>query len=463
MKKVLLVNVLNNFLTTIDDEKYNDYYFDILTFTKEAYKSNNNRMDILNLNCNDVGYYNVTNKHEHYIFINSLYRDYIYFMLRTSQDIQEINFKFYQAVNFWFQYYSNNKVDFVIGMTAFHGGPSDLALDIGIYFNVPVFEKILTTPEYFGLFYRNSSLYVKNTINIKPLDFYDSYNYPLIWDLILDTKKTDGLKNYKNAIPKIIVKILGIQRSRSYYHKYKYLLKNDNASGMKHLRLKSSMEYRKLTKEMYSKSLDDFNPESNFVYFSLNLEPEASTNGKWTISSQIYWIKLISKYLPEGIDLVVKDHPYLLNMDSKHTFYLFENSQFYRGPYFYSQLKSINNVRLINHTISSKTLIHKSILNICMNGTIVTESVMANRPIIILEHRFSFGKMFNNAIFFDEVKDLIEFISKLKVENVYPQNFSNHKEIIQKYSFRLEDIGSPYSFDATLASILNFLDNDISK
>lgn len=465
MKKILLVNVLSSFLPSLDSRVFNEYLFDVLSISNDAVNTPNNRVNLLNIQNIDSNKYRVSLNQKDNLFINSLYKDYIYHMLRDSQDIQEINFKFYEAVNFWFDYYSNNKIDFVIGMTAFHGRPTDLALDIGIYFDVHVFEKILITPRYFALLYRNSHTFLKNTKPVKPEVIYQSYDYPNTWELILNTKelfKNHYSKFFKSGVFRYIIRCYGIQKLRSHYHKLIYLTRNDYVSGMKHLRLKSSIDHRKIIRKAYFDSIDFFNPKSKYVYFSLNLEPEASTNGKWRISSQIYWIKLISEFLPEGIDLIIKDHPHLINMDDKHTYYLFENSQFYRSPYFYNELKSLKNVKLVNHTISSKELIHNSIINICMNGTVVTESVMAGRPIIILEHNFSLGKLYNNTLFFDNVNELIEFIINLKEEDIHVKKISNHEEVLKDYSFILDEESSPYSFDVIVESILKFFNSEQS-
>ena len=101
--------------------------------------------------------------------------------------------------------------------------------------------------------------------------------------------------------------------------------------------------------------IDDSTP---FVYFPLQIMPERTL----LISSpfntnQIEIIKHISKSLPIGYRLCVKEHPSLMV------------TREWRKTSFYNEILSIPNVQFLHHSIKTEDVMKKCSLVITINGT----------------------------------------------------------------------------------------------
>ncbi len=133
-----------------------------------------------------------------------------------------------------------------------------------------------------------------------------------------------------------------------------------------------------------------------FAYYGLHVDPEASTSlfGNLYVN-QIDVIEKISKSLPVGYMLYVKENPYHYSS---------------RPYYFRKEIRKFPNVRLISPHVNSIGLIKKSSLILTVTGTIGWEAIILQKPVI------TFGGVYYNV--FDEVSkvgsilDLKEQIAK---------------------------------------------------
>jgi len=145
-----------------------------------------------------------------------------------------------------------------------------------------------------------------------------------------------------------------------------------------------------------------------YIFFPLHFQPEASTliYGKWYLD-QVALIENISKAIPLGYKLYVKEHSY----------------GFGSRPFnYYKRLKKLPNVRLISPYTNTTDLIKKSSLVVTITGTVGWEACLLGKRVLTL------GDIFYNT--FDEVVKVkeIEELSNLIFKNLDKE--INEKQLI---------------------------------
>ena len=121
--------------------------------------------------------------------------------------------------------------------------------------------------------------------------------------------------------------------------------------------------------------IDDSTP---FVYFPLQITPERTL----LISSpfntnQIEIIRHISKSLPIGYKLCVKEHPYQVTRE-------------WRKTSFYNEILSIPNVQFLHHSIKTEDVMKNCSLVITINGVSGLEAAIYKKPSILFSN-FSYS------------------------------------------------------------------------
>jgi len=113
---------------------------------------------------------------------------------------------------------------------------------------------------------------------------------------------------------------------------------------------------------------------TKFIYFPLQVQPEASTSVVSPYFMNILsTVEYISKSLPIGYKLVVKDHPGIRGRRSISTL---------------RKIKSLANVTLVNPSTPSKELIKESELIIGFGGTTLIEAIFHGKKILIFDESF---------------------------------------------------------------------------
>lgn len=123
-------------------------------------------------------------------------------------------------------------------------------------------------------------------------------------------------------------------------------------------------------KKFFNFFLDFYMPHINdkFILIPLHVQPEAGIDviGE-KFSNQLEFVRQISRTLPAGLMIYVKEHPHDFGRRS------FE---------FYEQLLRIPAVKLINPSISNKNLIKKTKLVISVAGTTSLEAALVRKPAV---------------------------------------------------------------------------------
>jgi len=122
-------------------------------------------------------------------------------------------------------------------------------------------------------------------------------------------------------------------------------------------------------------NFEDFNPDLEYYYYPLHLEPEAVVlyHGAGIYANQVKLIQNIAGQLPPGKLLYVKDHPHEFG---------------YRAAEDYKALLKVPNIKLIKQSVPGKLLINSAIGVITINGTAGFEALLMGKQVYV------FGKTF---------------------------------------------------------------------
>ena len=177
-------------------------------------------------------------------------------------------------------------------------------------------------------------------------------------------------------------------------------------------KLKANL-YRLVNKKLVENYIKkfDFKPdkESKYIYFPLQIQPEASTSSRVPFyMNQLATIENISKSLPLGYKLLIKEHPLGIGMNGLH---------------FYKKIISIPNIEFVNNTISGREIIKVSDLIIGFGGTTLFESVLEGKKVLMLlpdyyysDCKYIFKVEDKNNLYFDIIRALKFTISKDEIQ-----------------------------------------------
>lgn len=135
---------------------------------------------------------------------------------------------------------------------------------------------------------------------------------------------------------------------------------------------------------------------SNFVYFPLHFEPEASVlvSGR-EYRDQLSTIDLLRRFLPHECTLVVKEHPHCIGN---------------RPIKFYRTVSALAGVALVDPDVSSRVLIKQSRGVIAIAGTAVLEAYLLNKPGFTLAPMY-FSKIWphSNRTLTEQIEVMLSF------------------------------------------------------
>ncbi|MFH0804162.1 MAG: hypothetical protein V1896_00995 [Candidatus Zambryskibacteria bacterium] len=130
-------------------------------------------------------------------------------------------------------------------------------------------------------------------------------------------------------------------------------------------------------KDRYTKFMNNFeyyplNKIRKFVYFPLQVQPEASTDVSAPyFTNQMETARQIAMSLPDDYTLVVKEHPTMLG---------------YQSPSYIEKLARTVNVKLIDYKISTEEVLKRCDLVISLSSTTLAEAAFLNKPAIQLSN-----------------------------------------------------------------------------
>jgi hypothetical protein len=140
------------------------------------------------------------------------------------------------------------------------------------------------------------------------------------------------------------------------------------------------------TKNKLKKIYDSFTSISYdlndpYIYCTLQYQPEKTTCPLGNeFDNQLLMVEKISKHLPKGWKLYVKEHP------SQFASTYARNGENYRSKNFYEKLNSISNVVLIPLTSNNFEMIDNAMAVASVTSTSCWEAVLRNKPSIVFGH-----------------------------------------------------------------------------
>lgn len=151
-----------------------------------------------------------------------------------------------------------------------------------------------------------------------------------------------------------------------------------------------------------------FDSSGDFVYFPLHAHPETTTSlfSEFMVdhtSQQASSVEFVSKALPAGMKLVVKEHPYMLGVrEARH----------------YPEFHRWYNVDFVRPGLSQFELIQKCRLVLTLCGTVGLEALFFSKPVIALTDSYYgyFRQIRNIRSFPDLESEIPALISSFKLD-----------------------------------------------
>jgi len=167
---------------------------------------------------------------------------------------------------------------------------------------------------------------------------------------------------------------------------------------------------------------------SNFAYFPLQIQPESSIDAFTNIyDNQINTIKLISRNLPNGMTLVVKDHPVFYGR---------------RSPSYLMKISNIPNVKLVSHKENNFNLLNKMKVLFSINGSVLWEAAYLKKPAIVLgDNRMA--ELLPNVIKLNSINLIYETTKEVMSKNL---NNADYDKLILNYLISTLDVNFPAKF-----------------
>ena len=170
--------------------------------------------------------------------------------------------------------------------------------------------------------------------------------------------------------------------------------------------------------------IDDSVP---FVYFPLHQMPERMLLiGSPFNTNQIEIIKQISKSIPIGYKLYVKEHPTQVSRE-------------WRETSFYKEILSIPNVDLLHHSVKSEDVMKKCSLVITINGAAGLEAAFFKKPSIIFsDYGYSILPSVHKLQSIDELPSAIRSSLRNKVN---ANDVDRYLNLFNSHSFDFDILG----------------------
>lgn len=308
-------------------------------------------------------------------FYQKLQKDFYLLMILSARwnksiEISDHEHDIRTFINYWYNYYLNEKIEFVCFNDIPHGAFSYIAyivakkLDIkvlivkGIIGFDNLFKCFKSIDGYGGIEfdfkkiypftkieekYKKDLFYMKNIKEFLPLDgtktFYDYFmDYNFKNNIDIWRKKYDGL-----LFSKILERV-------SYLLIKRYLVK---------------AFYRNRDIQCV-----EFDRNRKYVYFPLHLQPELTTDVLGGVfHDQLLAIEYLSDIIPEDWIIYVKENP--------------KQSYYNRSRKFFERLKRIKKAKLVHRYINTYDLIEHSQFVSTISGTVGWEAISGGKNVLI--------------------------------------------------------------------------------
>ena len=366
---------------------------------------------------------------------------------RFVNDDNTNNCIYYTALKFFLNFFNSNKIDMVFSKIIEHGSISDsLIFEIAKMNNIPVY--IFTMNTGFIDTYINSVLLfnTKKFIDLSSVDGRD-----LDYEKLLNTLNGNYSSNALVRLPfsKLIKKFVS-KKNKSFFDCVKWFYNNKIKYGFKSFKYFHTEDLYKIREEtslgqifkgylhlkkikrFYKKNVSSVDFNDNFIFYPLHMEPEASHMVRATMNCQLYIIEQISRLLPDGYFLYIKEHPdqFMAVQESK---YYYKSIMNFRNIDFYKRISKLKNVKIIDAYYPSSSLIDKSLAVTTITGSALFEAVRKNKATIVFGNGTTFLENLNDVFSINDADSLKKAINS--VINGFRPDYSDLNENVNKYTF----------------------------
>ena len=362
------------------------------------------------------------------------------FFARFYNDYQIDKYYYYCALNFWIDFFNNNKIDFVISTLIKHGSPWEVCAAIADMRGVPCYyiEPLGYNDTYF--FSNNGSPHISYVGKVKS---FEDFMYCSI-----DKTKLAPRKLKKPWFRKILYSIggnlledFGLRllawnwRSMSLSRLRCKITWSDKFLG--YISLRKTERYLGLVSNKYKNKTGE-----KYIFYALHFEPEATIQVRNVLESQLVAIKMLSEALPEDCKLFVKEHPAQFDVNTDEGYaYLTETPRF-KNKAFYKKILSFRNVVIIDNKVSSRLLAKNAMAVASICGFVLWESVALQKPVILFSELNPLAYVRDAFLVrsYDDCQRAVAGIS-----DGFVPHYGDVDKVLQKYIFKGDDMAENIS------------------
>ncbi len=291
------------------------------------------------------------------------------------------------------------------------------------------------------------SLYTLDEIKKKKGDYSLGIPYYMLnQQKIYSNIKTNLFQKFISKNILILIKILNISKLKnrlnfvlslnkpsvfSYLKQKNTSFEKSEITNWEFLYRRKRIEQIKKHNLLYYKENENKNPDlhSDFIFCPLHYQPE-KTSSPWGgyYVNQILMIQVLSKSIPNGWKIFVKEHV--------SQFVFPGTGEEYRNEQFYDDIRKLSNVELIPIEFKSFDLIDNAKAVASVSGTVLWESVLRGKPAMAFgEGHHSWCGGCEGVFYTPESENIKEVISKIQ------NGYSVNQEKVLLYAHFIEQYG----------------------
>lgn len=365
-------------------------------------------------------------------------------MLRFEIDYSDKKYRYYMGLAFWHTVFEENAIDIVLLSGATHGLNYDgILLGVAEHYHTAVYSLNTVGIHRWAAFLfdhkRNQPVVLYNEKKIASMNEYlvdGEHDVLHVW---LDGNENVETSSKIGCVQQYILK--QVYRLFGYYgratlvaimRRTLFLPRQICSSGFQislydtlkcYGRMSSNRRF--LKKKEVKASLDE-----KYIYYPLSFEPEATTQTKLTLESQLVVIKMLSECLPPGWKLYVKEHPHQYRLNNDWFYYCVINGDLFKTKRYYERICSLPNVVLVCGTYSGREMAEKSQAVASINGSVLLETVQMGKPILLFSeyHPFFHADSVLKCFSYEGCKKNIE-----RIYQGYQPDYSDMVPLMNRY------------------------------
>ena len=209
--------------------------------------------------------------------------------------------------------------------------------------------------------------------------------------------------------------------------------KNSKLKYVEHIYFKSkSIIKKQFLKRYYTRvSRESVDLNVPYIFCAVHYQPEKTTcplGGDF--DDQLYMIELLSKTIPEGWKLYVKEHP------SQFVTSYARYGEHFRSYEYYNKLKMYDNVELVSIKLDTFTLIDNSKAVATVTSTSVWEGIIRGIP--GLTFGYSWFNHCNGVYNVQSLQDLYDFFERIQKKSfkINPLDIKCFLKVIEEHTYK---------------------------